>query len=58
MYRYEKVVRVGGINWEVDGSEWDGSMNFFWLEVSLSGRGMVESIVDGGSEVIEGLMVG
>lgn len=58
MYRHEKAARVGGINREADGSEWDGSTNPSWSEVSPSGRGMAESTVDGGSEVTEGLMAG
>ncbi|KAK0674160.1 hypothetical protein QBC41DRAFT_72220 [Cercophora samala] len=58
MYRHEKAARVGGINREADGSEWDGSTNPSWSEVSPSGRDMGESTVDGGSEVTEGLMAG
>ncbi|KAL2268515.1 hypothetical protein VTJ83DRAFT_3361 [Remersonia thermophila] len=37
-YRHEKPARVGGLNREADGSEWDGSTNPTWSTVSPSSR--------------------
>ncbi|KAL1841920.1 hypothetical protein VTJ49DRAFT_6311 [Mycothermus thermophilus] len=37
-YRHEKPARVGGINREADGSEWDGSTNPTWSTMSPSSR--------------------
>ncbi|KAK4163526.1 hypothetical protein QBC43DRAFT_319217 [Cladorrhinum sp. PSN259] len=50
-YRHEKPARVGGINREADGSEWDGSTNPSWSTVDGG-----TSTVDSGSTVTSDLI--
>ncbi|KAL2126149.1 hypothetical protein VTI74DRAFT_1603 [Chaetomium olivicolor] len=53
-YRHEKPARVGGINREADGSQWDGSTNPSWSTMSPSHA--APSSVDSGSTVTDDLM--
>ncbi|KAK3984782.1 hypothetical protein QBC44DRAFT_300576 [Cladorrhinum sp. PSN332] len=50
-YRHEKPARVGGLNREADGSEWDGSTNPSWSTVDGG-----TSTVDSGSTVTSDLI--
>jgi len=53
-YRHEKPARVGGINREADGSNWDGSTNPSWSTASPSHA--APSTVDTGSTVTSELL--
>ncbi|GAB1314861.1 hypothetical protein MFIFM68171_05071 [Madurella fahalii] len=56
-YRHEKPARVGGINREADGSNWDGSTNPSWSTVSPShANDNAASTVDSGSTVTSELL--
>ncbi|KAH6626806.1 hypothetical protein B0J18DRAFT_150898 [Chaetomium sp. MPI-SDFR-AT-0129] len=54
-YRHEKPARVGGINRDADGSEWDGSTNPSWSTMSPSHAGGAAS-TDAGTDVTSELM--
>jgi hypothetical protein len=54
-YRHEKPARVGGINREADGSNWDGSTNPSWSTASPS-HADGASTVDSGSTVTSELI--
>ncbi|KXX73678.1 hypothetical protein MMYC01_210415 [Madurella mycetomatis] len=56
-YRHEKPARVGGINRETDGSNWDGSTNPSWSTVSPSHvNDNAASTIDSGSTVTSELL--
>ncbi|KAK3939584.1 hypothetical protein QBC46DRAFT_387592 [Diplogelasinospora grovesii] len=57
-YRHEKPARVGGLNKESEGSQWDGSTNPSYSQASGSGYGssMGTSTVDSGSTVTSELI--
>ncbi|KAK4150386.1 hypothetical protein C8A00DRAFT_18067 [Chaetomidium leptoderma] len=55
-YRHEKPARVGGLNREADGSNWDGSTNPSWSTMSPSHAAPSTVADEGGSTVTSELM--